>query len=94
MQILLENGADAEISDTWSQTPLMYCMITQYYEIAELILTQCPEVADIGDKYGKSALHIAVQVGSEDCVKVMLQVGQGHVICRSVNTCTNKILIY
>ena len=56
----------------------MYCMLTQYYEIAELMLAHSPEVIDIGDKYGKSALHIAVQVGSVECVKVMLQVNTNY----------------
>lgn len=72
-KILLENGADPAICDTWYQTPLMYCMLTQYHEIAEFMLAHSPECVDIGDKYGKSALHIAVQVGSEECVTVMLQ---------------------
>lgn len=70
MKVLLEKGADLTIQDTWYQTPLMYCMLTQYEEIAELLLQHDPDIVDIGDKYGKCALHIAVDVGSVECVKV------------------------
>jgi len=70
LQVLLEKGADLTIQDTWYQTPLMYCILTQYDEIAELLLQHDPDIVDIGDKYGKSALHIAVDVGSVECVKV------------------------
>jgi len=69
-QVLLEKGADVTIRDTWYQTPLMYCIITQWENIAALLLDHHPEMVDVGDKYGKTALHIAVEQGAVECVKV------------------------
>ena len=71
LQILIEKGADLGIQDTWYQTPLMYCMLTQYHEIADMLLEADPDIIDIGDKYGKRAIHIAVEVGSLECLKVI-----------------------
>ncbi|WAR28901.1 V023-like protein [Mya arenaria] len=59
-KVLLEKGADVLIRDTWYQTPLMYSILTQYENIAALLLDHNPEAIDIGDKYGKTALHIAL----------------------------------
>lgn len=84
VKVLLDMGADPFIRDTWYQTPLMYCMLTQWYEIGDLLLEYSPDMVDIGDKYGKSALHIAVEVGSIECVQVLLRHGA------DVNTFNDK----
>ncbi|XP_052782656.1 putative ankyrin repeat protein RF_0381 [Mya arenaria] len=74
-KVLLEKGADVLIRDTWYQTPLMYSILTQYENIAALLLDHNPEAIDIGDKYGKTALHIAVEGGSAECVQLLLRYG-------------------
>lgn len=75
VKVLLECGADLTIQDTWYQTPLMYCMLTQYHDIADVLLTHDNDMVDIGDKYGKCAIHIACEVGSVECLKVLLKHG-------------------
>ncbi|KAL4220357.1 Ankyrin repeat and SOCS box protein 10 [Mactra antiquata] len=75
VKVLLEKGADMGIRDTWYQTPLMYCMRTQWVEVGELLLEHNSRIVDTGDKYGKCALHIAVEVGSIECIEVLLRHG-------------------
>ncbi|XP_052217087.1 ankyrin-1-like [Dreissena polymorpha] len=98
VKVLLERGANLYIRDTWYQTPLMYCMITQYDDIAALLLQHDPGIVDIGDKYGKSAMHIAVDVGSIDCLKVLLRYGadvnvrNDYGVTPLIHVCGNKSL--
>lgn len=74
-KILVENGAFLNIRDKWGQTPLMYCMITQYHEIGEMLLARQPNLVDDEDHFGKSALHCAAESGSLESVRVLLKYG-------------------
>lgn len=73
--ILLDKGANAVMRDEWGMTPLLYCMITQYTEIAEVILERCPESIWSRDIYGKTAMHCAVESGNLESVDLLLQHG-------------------
>lgn len=75
VKILLDAGAMVGIRDKWGQTPLMYCMQAQWYEIAEILLEYCPEHVNARDKYLKSALHCAVESGCEESVLLLLRCG-------------------
>ncbi|XP_064615683.1 ankyrin repeat, PH and SEC7 domain containing protein secG-like [Liolophura sinensis] len=74
-KILVENGAFLNIRDKWGQTPLMYCMITQYHEIGEMLLDRQPNLVDDKDHFGKSALHCAAESGSLESVRLLLKYG-------------------
>ncbi|XP_045200251.2 ankyrin repeat and SOCS box protein 13-like [Mercenaria mercenaria] len=75
VKVLLEEGANLAARDAWYQTPLMYCMITQWYEIAEILLNHDRDVIDIGDMYGRTALHIAVKNAAIEGVELLLRYG-------------------
>ncbi|KAL3848589.1 hypothetical protein ACJMK2_019438 [Sinanodonta woodiana] len=72
-KVLLAYHANPRINDRWSQTPLMYCMATHHYEVGEIILQQEPAAVDDEDRYGKTALHKAVESGCEESVKLLLR---------------------
>ena len=69
-KVLVEKGANLAARDSWYQTPLMYCMITQWFEIAEILLSQGQDIIDIGDMYGRTALHIAVKNAAVEGIRV------------------------
>ncbi|XP_060600232.1 serine/threonine-protein phosphatase 6 regulatory ankyrin repeat subunit C-like isoform X2 [Ruditapes philippinarum] len=75
VKVLIQKGANLAARDSWYQTPLMYCMITQWYEIAEILLDQDQDIIDIGDMYGRTTLHIAVKHAAVEGVKILLKYG-------------------
>ncbi|KAK6194895.1 hypothetical protein SNE40_000431 [Patella caerulea] len=75
VNLLLDAGAYIGINDKWGQTPLMYCVMTQFLEVAECLLDRDPTIVDDQDSFGKSALHMAADNGLIDCVKMLLSRG-------------------
>lgn len=73
VKVLLEKGANLAVRDSWYQTPLMYCMLTQWFEIGEVLLCHDPDMINIGDMYGRTALHIAVSQAAIECVELLLR---------------------
>lgn len=59
-QILLEYGAQADIQGSWGQTPLMLCILVEYFDIAEMLLNNNPSIIDQQDSSGNTPLHIAI----------------------------------
>lgn len=60
MQVLLEYGAQANIQGSWGQTPLMLCIMIEYFEIAELLIQSNKKVVDQQDSSGNTPLHYAI----------------------------------
>lgn len=60
IQVLLEYGAQADIQGSWGQTPLMLCILVEYFEIAELLLNNNSSIIDQQDSSGNTPLHIAI----------------------------------
>ncbi|ESP04939.1 hypothetical protein LOTGIDRAFT_109659 [Lottia gigantea] len=75
VKLLLNSGAFIHVRDKWGQTALMYCMVCQFVEVAEILLMNDSSVADDQDSFGKSALHIAVESGNIDSVKMFINHG-------------------
>ncbi|KAK3604455.1 hypothetical protein CHS0354_015629 [Potamilus streckersoni] len=73
VKVLVAYNANPRINDRWSQTPLMYCMMTHHYEMGEIILQQEPATVNDEDRYGKTALHKAVETGCEESVRLLLR---------------------
>ncbi|XP_055955079.1 ankyrin repeat and SOCS box protein 16 isoform X3 [Patella vulgata] len=75
INLLLDAGAYISVCDKFGQTPLMYCVMTQFIEIGEILLERDPTIVNDQDRFGKSALHIAADNGLVDCVKMLLSHG-------------------
>ncbi|KAK6194893.1 hypothetical protein SNE40_000429 [Patella caerulea] len=75
INLLLDAGACISVADKFGQTPLMYCVMTEFTEIGDVLLDRDPTIVDDQDRFGKSALHIASDNGLVDCVKMLLSHG-------------------
>ena len=76
LQILLEFGAQSDIQGSWGQSPLMICIITEYLDIAELLLENSTvNIIDAKDTGGNSPLHMAVEHDSVESVQLLLKFG-------------------
>lgn len=70
--LLIDYGADLNARDNWGQSPLMFCMITQYHEIADMMLDRDPDISYSQDRFGKSSLHSAAESGCLESIRVLL----------------------
>ncbi|XP_053404515.1 ankyrin repeat and SOCS box protein 10-like isoform X2 [Mercenaria mercenaria] len=72
-KVLLDYGAQADIQGSWGQTPLMLCMLIEYFEIAELLIKSNRKVVDQQDSSGNTPLHYAIGNDSVEGVKLLLK---------------------
>ncbi|KAK0049487.1 serine/threonine-protein phosphatase 6 regulatory ankyrin repeat subunit A [Biomphalaria pfeifferi] len=75
LKVLINHGAQLTVRDKWGQTPLMYSVSIQFPEIAKILLEADPELVLCQDRYGKSSLHLAVDTGNEEIVRLLLEHG-------------------
>ena len=78
IRMLLDNGSDINIEDSYGMTPLLLACenfkATDHYESVATLLQYNPNV-NHQDKRGKTALHIAAENGSIECVTILLDMG-------------------
>ncbi|KAK3604454.1 hypothetical protein CHS0354_015628 [Potamilus streckersoni] len=91
-KILLEHNANPRFRDPWGHTPLMCCMMTHHYEIGEIILQQEPSTVYDVDRYGKTALHKAVETGCKESVHLLLRY-DADVNCRTQDGITAMMFL-
>ena len=97
-QVLLEFGAEIDSQGSWGHSPLMICIITEYLDIAELLLRQnsSADIIDMKDTHGNTPLHMAIENDCVDAVKLLLKYGCDVNICNShgitplMAVCANK----
>lgn len=75
VRILLDAGAMISVRDDWGQTPIMYSLRPQFYEVAELLLCYDSGIVNVKDRYGKTPLHVAVESDSIESVELLLRYG-------------------
>ncbi|XP_060583459.1 ankyrin-1-like isoform X3 [Ruditapes philippinarum] len=73
VKVLLDYGAQADIMGSWGQTPLMLCMLIEYFDIAELLINSNKSVIDQQDSSGNTPLHYAIGNDSVEGVKLLLK---------------------
>ncbi|KAI0142716.1 ankyrin [Xylariaceae sp. FL1272] len=70
---LLEKDPDLDVLDQKSMTPLHRCQCKSGgVQVAEMILTRCPQLVDCVDCFDKTALYMACEKGNEHMVKFLL----------------------
>lgn len=53
----------------------MYCISTNYLDIAHMLIEKDRKTVDAQDMHGRSSLHVAVEDGSETAINLLLQSG-------------------
>jgi len=71
VQLLIEKGADLNVSDFYSETPLQYASEFGHVTIVKLLLDKGAEVDLIEDRL--SALHIAACRGQAEVVQMLIE---------------------
>lgn len=74
-KLLIEFGANIQARDEWNMTPLMYCMVRQFSDIAQELLSHDPSAVHAHDKFGTAAIHCAVETGSVQLLKLLFDHG-------------------
>lgn len=75
IRLLLENGALINAADKFRMTSLMYAICANNLDIVKLLLEANSSTIDIQDSSGRTALHFAVEYGSEVITEMLLQNG-------------------
>ncbi|WAR27504.1 Y045-like protein, partial [Mya arenaria] len=73
LHVLLENGAQVDIQGSWGQSPLMLCILVEYFDIAELLINNNPSIINQQDSSGNTCLHIAIGNDSVEGVELLLR---------------------
>ncbi|XP_033759454.1 putative ankyrin repeat protein RF_0381 [Pecten maximus] len=74
-KLLMEFGANIRSSDEWNMTPLMYCMVRHFCDIAKELLSRDAHAVHSQDRFGKSVIHCAVESGSVELLNLVLSHG-------------------
>ncbi|XP_060082115.1 putative ankyrin repeat protein RF_0381 [Ylistrum balloti] len=74
-KLLMEFGANIQATDEWNMTPLMYCMVRHFSDIAKELLSRDPHAVNSQDRFGKSVIHSAVESGSVELLNLVLKYG-------------------
>ncbi|KAI9432202.1 ankyrin repeat-containing domain protein [Lactarius indigo] len=75
--LLLENGADLNIRDSWGQTPLYLASVEGFPDVVRSLLDRGVDVEAL-DSIGWTALHVAVVFGRLEVVKILLEHNAEH----------------
>lgn len=75
VEFLLENGADSTIRDAGGLTPLHNASSFGHVEVAALLIKSCPEILNLTDKWGYSALHEAAQKARTQVCSLLIEQG-------------------
>lgn len=73
--VLIDHGANVKFPDKWGLTPLMYSVTVQYPDIIRRILERDPTTTACRDHKGRTALHLAIETGNAEIVKLLIQIG-------------------
>jgi ankyrin repeat protein len=71
-QLLIDTGADINNRDIEGNTPLLYAALNNNLEIAQQLIKAGADV-NIKNKFNKSSLGVAVEFGSMQVVKLLLE---------------------
>lgn len=74
VQMLINMGANVNITDCLGMTPLMHAVSWEYLGLIELLITAGADM-DITDNRGYTALHPIITGGSLQCINILLNAG-------------------
>jgi hypothetical protein len=74
IKVLLKNGADVDIADAQSNTPLIIAIKNNQTDVAKLLIDRSKNLNKTND-FGKSALFYAFQYENKDIAKRLLEKG-------------------
>ena len=74
VELLLDKGADVNISDCHGDTPLIHALDNGSYECVKLLLDKGADV-NVRNNDGNTPLIYAAEKGSHECVKLLLDKG-------------------
>lgn len=75
VQTLIDRGAYLSARDNWGQTPLMFSVLADRRDVAEMLLTHEPSLIGDSDKYGESCLHFAANNGMLEFMNILFKYG-------------------
>lgn len=78
VELLLEKGADPEVSSTARASPLHICAERGFVEIAQMLLKFCPQIIWMEDSAGNLALHVASDWDQIHLVKLICNSARGE----------------
>lgn len=84
VELLLDNGANTEVTDKYNITPLMLASKYRKYSITKLLLTRGAKVNGHAANGGNTSLHIACVGGCIKCVEELLAHGADTTIKNSM----------
>ncbi|MDD2715943.1 MAG: ankyrin repeat domain-containing protein [Candidatus Wallbacteria bacterium] len=92
-KMLIENGADVNLKDAKTQTPLMNAAYDQYSEIVALLIKKGADVNAVNNE-GETALMFAAVVDNPDIVELLLNSGASiEVVSKNEETAFHCSLI-
>ena len=74
-KLLVEAGANVQSRDAWAMSPLVHSIISQYIDVIEYLLSVCPRIVNLTDKFGKSPLHFAIESDNVEIVELLIRRG-------------------
>ena len=74
IQVLLQAGADPNMTDLNGECPLLVAALNGYRDIVQLLIQQGAN-PNMGSKYGSTPLHWAASLGHKDVVKQLIDGG-------------------
>ena len=74
-KLLVEAGANVQSRDAWAMSPLVHSIISQYIDVIEYLLSVCPRIVNLTDKFGKSPLHFAIESDNVEIVELLIKRG-------------------
>lgn len=72
---LLKKGADINFVSEIGYTALHGCSISNYIDIAKLLISSNANIEAVVSKYGFTPLHFAAQEGNFEIVKLLVEAG-------------------
>ncbi|KAK4243566.1 ankyrin repeat-containing domain protein [Corynascus novoguineensis] len=76
--ILLSHGAQIQIVDNYQRSPLHWTVLKRQDRLLRVLIKHCEQNAEIINTYdieGRTALHIAINLGWDAAVEILLEAG-------------------
>uniref|UniRef100_A0A3B5R451 Uncharacterized protein n=1 Tax=Xiphophorus maculatus TaxID=8083 RepID=A0A3B5R451_XIPMA len=79
VKILVQNGADPEILDSWGNTPLIYAAVADHTLVVEFLVRAFKRLGlriDRQNKAGNSAVEVAKFLGHTECISALTNISK------------------
>ncbi|XP_043961968.1 serine/threonine-protein phosphatase 6 regulatory ankyrin repeat subunit A-like [Gambusia affinis] len=79
VKILVQNGADPELLDSWGNTPLIYAAVADHTLVVEFLVRAFKRLGlqiDRQNKAGNSAVEVAKFLGHTECISALTNISK------------------